>query len=70
MVDLKVQLTAATDFADVLQDIVGPVKPGVLAARFRDKYVQDFRYLRCNATGQLAEFLDLVMYARRAGGCV
>lgn len=59
---MKVQLTSATDYAEWLQDVPGPVKPSLLATKMRDKYVQDFRYLRCNADGKLARFLDFITY--------
>lgn len=63
------QLTSGTDYDEVLADLGGSggVKPGVLSERFRDKFVQDFRYLRCNATGSLATFLDYIMYQDMTG---
>jgi len=59
--DLRVQLSSATDYAEVLQDLTGGLmKPSLLSARLRQKFVQDFRYLRCNASGDLAVFLDFI----------
>lgn len=60
IVDLRVQLASSTDFEEVLQDLGGMAKPGIIAERFRDKFVQDFRYLHGNATSDLAVFMDYI----------
>lgn len=57
---MRVQLASATDYEEVLQDLGGMAKPGILSERFRDKFVQDFRYLHGNATGDLATFMDYI----------
>lgn len=59
---MRLQLASATDYGDYLQEETGsgPLKPSLIGERVRTKFVQDFRYLRSNATGDLATFLDYI----------
>lgn len=69
--DLRIQLTTSTDYGEVLADLNGvALKPSILSAKLREKYVQDFQYLRCNASGKLAEFLDFVAIEYMIGNVV
>jgi len=58
--DLKLQLGPA--YGDFLATL--PPKPSTssLAARTTDKLISEFRYLRANAVGSLANFMDYLTY--------
>lgn len=57
--DLRVQL-GATDYANVLHDVPESISTSVLAEKLRELYVHQFQYLRANASGELAKFLDFI----------
>lgn len=59
--DLKLQLTA-TDYGPLLQYESTTLTTTLLAERLTSLYVQQFRYLRANASQPLAQFLDYITY--------
>jgi V-type H+-transporting ATPase subunit d len=70
-VDMRLQLASATDYGEYVQEQTGsgPLKPSLIGEQVRAKFVQDFRYLRSNATGDLATFLDYITYTIQIGLC-
>lgn len=58
--DVKLTLSD-TDFCNVLANR-SVLTPDLIVERCFDKYVQEFRFLRDQATGQLATFLDFITY--------
>ncbi|PWN99589.1 ATPase, V0 complex, subunit D [Tilletiopsis washingtonensis] len=60
--DLRMQL-AATDYGNFLADVPSPISTSTIAERATRKMVAEFEYLRSNATGDLAKFLDFLTYA-------
>lgn len=59
--DLKLQLSA-TDYAGVLADINGALSTGVLERRLQSQLVSQFQYLRAQASGTMAQFMDYICY--------
>ena len=59
---MKLQL-AATDYGNFLQNEPSPLSTTVLADKARDRLLQDFGYLRVNASQPLATFLDYLTYS-------
>ncbi|GAA93897.1 hypothetical protein E5Q_00543 [Mixia osmundae IAM 14324] len=59
--DLKLQLSG-TDYGNFLADEAPPIATSAFAERATDKLVDEFNYLRSNATGSLAKFLDYMTY--------
>jgi V-type H+-transporting ATPase subunit d len=57
--DLRMQL-AATDYGNFLADVPSPISTSTIAERATRKMVAEFEYLRSNATGDLAKFLDFL----------
>src|SRR5205809_3576499 len=59
--DLKLQLTPV--YGDHLASVPSPLSTSVIAQKATDKLVQEFRYIRAQATGSLAKFMDYLTYA-------
>lgn len=60
--DLKMQLSA-TDYGNFLANEQPPLTTAVIAEKATGKLVAEFRYLRDNASGDLAKFLDYLTYS-------
>ncbi|PWN40787.1 ATPase, V0 complex, subunit D [Ceraceosorus guamensis] len=60
--DLRMQLSA-TDYGNFLADVPGQLTTSIMAERATNKMVAEFEYLRGNASGDLAKFLDYLTYA-------
>ncbi|KNE59975.1 hypothetical protein AMAG_05419 [Allomyces macrogynus ATCC 38327] len=60
--DLKLQLSA-TDYGNFLANEPPPVTTAVLLEKLTDRLVADFEYLRSNAVGPLAKFLEYLTYS-------
>lgn len=58
--DLKLQLGPA--YGDFLASLPPNPSTSALAAKTTDKLISEFRYLRANATGSLAKFMDYLTY--------
>lgn len=58
--DLKLQLGPA--YGDFLASLPPNPSTSSLAAKTTDKLVSEFRYVRANATGSLAKFMDYLTY--------
>ncbi|TGZ81910.1 ATPase, V0 complex, subunit D [Ascodesmis nigricans] len=58
--DLKLQLSAS--YGDALANVPSPLSTSVIASKATDKLISEFRYLRANATGSLAKFMDYLTY--------
>lgn len=58
--DLKLQLGPA--YGDFLASLPPNPSTSALAAKTTDKLVSEFRYVRANATGSLAKFMDYLTY--------
>lgn len=59
--DLKLQLTPS--YGEQLANVAPPFTTSTIATKATDKLVQDFRYLRAQATGALAKFMDFLTYS-------
>jgi len=60
VVDLKLQLGSA--YGDFLASLPPNPSTSTLAAKTTDKLISEFRYLRANAVGSLAKFMDYLTY--------
>ena len=60
MLDLKLQLGPA--YGDFLASLPPNPSTSSLAAKTTDKLISEFRYLRANAVGSLAKFMDYLTY--------
>ncbi|KAI9746033.1 MAG: H(+)-transporting V0 sector ATPase subunit d [Claussenomyces sp. TS43310] len=58
--DLKLQLGPA--YGDFLSSLPPNPSTSTLAAKTTDKLISEFRYVRANATGSLANFMDYLTY--------
>jgi V-type H+-transporting ATPase subunit d len=58
--DLKLQLGPA--YGDFLASLPPSPSTSTLAARTTDKLISEFRYVRANAVGSLAKFMDYLTY--------
>lgn len=58
--DLKLQLSPA--YGDYLANVPSPLSTSVIAAKATEKLISEFRYIRANATGSLAKFMDFLTY--------
>ncbi|KAI5804463.1 V0 complex, c/d subunit of ATPase [Geopyxis carbonaria] len=58
--DLKLQL--ASSYGDQLANVPSPLSTSIIASKATDKLISEFRYLRANATGSLAKFMDYLTY--------
>jgi V-type H+-transporting ATPase subunit d len=61
MEDLKLQLSA-TDYGNFLANEPPPITTSVLLEKLTDRFIGEFEYLRSNATGNLAKFLEYLTY--------
>jgi V-type H+-transporting ATPase subunit d len=59
-VDLKLQLSPS--YGDVLANVPSPLSTSIIASKATEKLISEFRYLRANATGSLAKFMDYLTY--------
>lgn len=55
--DFKMQLTA-TDYGNFLANETPPISTSTIAERATQRMVDEFNYIRSNATGNLKRFLD------------
>ncbi|KAL7273928.1 H(+)-transporting V0 sector ATPase subunit d [Rhizina undulata] len=58
--DLKLQLSSA--YGDYLANVPSPLSTSIIAAKATDKLIAEFRYIRANAVGTLAKFMDFLTY--------
>ncbi|KAA8896047.1 vacuolar ATP synthase subunit D1 [Sphaerosporella brunnea] len=58
--DLKLQLSPA--YGDVLANVPSPLSTSTIASKAIDKLISEFRYLRANAVGTLAKFMEYMTY--------
>ena len=61
--DFKLQLTS-TDYGNFLANETPPVSTSTIAEKATQRLVDEFNYIRSNAGGELAKFLDYITYAR------
>lgn len=59
--DVKMNLQE-TDFCDVLQNESGALTASIIRERCLDKLVSEFAFMRSQASGNLAKFMDFVTY--------
>ncbi|KAJ9066401.1 H(+)-transporting V0 sector ATPase subunit d [Entomophthora muscae] len=59
--DLKLQL-GATDYGTLLQNEASPIATSTISERCTERLVEEFQYLRSQAVGPLALFLDYITY--------
>ena len=59
--DMKLQLTSS-DYGNFLQNEPSPIATSVIAEKCRNKLIEEFRYMKRNATGELVRFLDYMTY--------
>lgn len=62
MDDLKLHL-ACTCHGNVLIDIAGSFEPSNIEQKLKEKFVKEFQYLQCQATGTLKSFLEFVTHS-------
>src|SRR5204863_9653485 len=55
------QLTPS--YGEQLANVASPFSTSTIAAKATDKLVQEFRYIRAQATGSLAKFMDFLTYS-------
>lgn len=60
--DFKLQLTS-TDYGNFLANETPPISTSTIAERATQRLVDEFNYVRSNAGGALAKFLDYITYA-------
>lgn len=53
---------AVTDYGNFLQNEPSPLQTMVISEKCTEKLVDEFNYLRCNASESLAKFLDYITY--------
>jgi hypothetical protein len=51
---------AVTDYGNFLQNEPSPLQTLTISERCTEKLVEEFNYLRCNASAELAKFLDYI----------
>ena len=59
--DLKLQL-ASTDYGNFLSSEPPPVQTSTIAEKATQRLVDDFNYVRSNAGGELAQFLEYMTW--------
>jgi len=59
--DLKLQL-GATDYGTLLQNEPSPIATSTISEKCTERLVEEFQYLRSQAVGTLATFLDYITY--------
>ncbi|GAA5964209.1 hypothetical protein JCM3765_002771 [Sporobolomyces pararoseus] len=60
--DFRMQLTA-TDYGNFLANEPSPISTSTIAEKATARLVDEFNYIRSNASGQLKKFLDYMTYA-------
>lgn len=65
--DFKMQLTA-TDYGNFLANETPPISTSTIAERATQRMVDEFNYIRSNATGNLKKFLDYMTCVPSGGG--
>lgn len=60
--DFKLQLTS-TDYGNFLANETPPISTSTIAEKATQRLVDEFNYIRSNAGGKLAKFLDYITYA-------
>lgn len=55
--DFRMQLSA-TDYGNFLANETPPISTSTIAEKATQRLVDEFNYIRSNATGQLRKFLD------------
>ncbi|GAA5830431.1 hypothetical protein JCM3766R1_002716 [Sporobolomyces carnicolor] len=60
--DFRMQLTA-TDYGNFLANEPSPISTSTIAEKATARLVDEFNYVRSNASGQLKKFLDYMTYA-------
>lgn len=61
IIDLKLQLSA-TDYGNFLANVPSPLATSTIQQKAFDKLVEDFRYVRAQATDPLAKLMDYITY--------
>ena len=51
---------AVTDYGNFLQNEPSPLQTLTISEKCTEKLVEEFNYLRCNASKELAKFLDYI----------
>ncbi len=51
---------AVTDYGNFLQNEPSPLQTLTISERCTEKLVEEFNYLRCNSSAELAKFLDYI----------
>ncbi|KAG7798271.1 hypothetical protein KL929_002236 [Ogataea haglerorum] len=59
--DLKLQLSA-TDYGNFLSNVSGSLSTTIIEEKLNEKLVEQFRYIRSQATEPLAKFMDFITY--------
>lgn len=59
--DFRMQLTA-TDYGNFLANEPSPISTSTIAEKATARLVDEFNYVRSNASGQLKKFLDYMTY--------
>ena len=57
--DFKLQLTS-TDYGNFLANETPPISTSTIAEKATQRLVDEFNYIRSNAGGDLAQFLDYI----------
>lgn len=60
LIDLKLQLAPA--YGDYLANVPSPLSTSVIASKATEKLIAEFRYIRAQAVGSLAKFMDYLTY--------
>lgn len=66
--DFKLQLTS-TDYGNFLANETPPISTSTIAEKATQRLVDEFNYIRSNAGGELAKFLDYITYACMHWSC-
>jgi hypothetical protein len=66
--DMRMHL-AVTDYGNFLQNEPSPLQTMTISEKCTEKLVDEFNYIRCNASGELAKFLDYITYGCLAHPC-
>ncbi|KAI9290744.1 ATPase, V0 complex, subunit D, partial [Neoconidiobolus thromboides FSU 785] len=59
--DLKVQL-GATDYGTLIQNEASPIATSTISEKCTEKLVEEYKYIRSQASGDLLQFLDYISY--------
>jgi len=59
--DMRMHL-AVTDYGNFLQNEPSPLQTMTISEKCTEKLVEEFNYIRCNASAELAKFLDYITY--------